>query len=127
MQNRAVWLCRNSKYGHISEHYKHLRWLQLESLIQYCSLCLIYHQFHQLQCILLQLPIQFGRYYHYCTRTSSFFAHLPRYHLTFAQRYFRYKASHWWNGLPNDENFTAAIADRCSFLFSYSVFDYLCN
>ena len=54
MQNRAVRLCRNlRKYDHVSEHYKHLRWLQLEALIQYRSLCLMHHQFHQLQCITL--------------------------------------------------------------------------
>ena len=122
MQNRAVQLCKNlKKYDHVSEHYKHLRWLQLESLIQYRSLCLMHHQFHQLQCIPLQPPIQFGRHHNYCTRTSSFFANLPRYHLTFSQRHFRYKTSQWWNGLPDDENFTAAFP----FLFSCSVFDYL--
>ena len=112
MQNRAVRLCRNlRKYDHVSEHYQRLRWLQLEALIQYHSLCLMHHQFHQLRCIPLQPPISFGRHHHHCTRVSPFFANLPRCRLTFSQRHFRYKASQWWNGLLGDESFTTAIID----------------
>ena len=47
MQNRAVHLCRNLKnHGHITKHYRALRWLPLEYQIQFKCLCVMNHQYH---------------------------------------------------------------------------------
>ena len=60
--------------------------------------CCVYHYIHT--------PILFGRHHHRDTGTCLFYVDLPRYHLTFLQRHIRYtgvyKASQWWNGLPNN-------------------------
>ena len=103
---------------------QHLHWLLLDSFLQHCSLCLMYHQFNGMWCIPLQPPILFGRHHHHNTRVCSFFANLSRYHLTFSQRHFHYRTSQWWNGLPN---YTVAISDSHSFLFSCNLFNHLCN
>ena len=69
MQNRGVRLCRNlKKFDHITEHYRALRWLPLEYLIQYRCLCLMNRQYHGYRCIDLCPPLQFGRFHQYGTR-----------------------------------------------------------
>ena len=52
MQNRAVHLCRNlNKFDHVTDHYRALRWLPLEYLIQYRCLCTMNRQYHGHRCI----------------------------------------------------------------------------
>ena len=97
LQNRAVRLCRSlSKFDHVSEHYSSLKWLPLQQLIQFRSVCVMYHQYHHTRGIPLSPPIKFGHcqsLYH--TRTANNFANPERFHLTFLQRFFRYQASNW--------------------------------
>ena len=58
MQNRAVQLCCGlRKYDHVTEFYHRLRWLPLPCFVQFKSLCLMYHQYHQFRYILLDPPI----------------------------------------------------------------------
>ena len=46
MQNRAVRLCKHlSKFVHVSEHYRQLKWLPLIKLIQLHSIHLMYCQY----------------------------------------------------------------------------------
>ena len=120
MQNRAVRLCRNlKKFDHITEHYRALRWLPLEYLIQYRCLCLMNRQYHGYKCIALCPPLQFGRFHQYGTRVRPTSAHIERCRLSHTQKHFRYKASHWWNSLP--QHITSVGT------FSYSLFNYLCG
>ena len=71
--------------------------------VSYHSLCIMFHQFHGYgKGIPLEPPILFGRLTDYHTRTKDFFSHPVRCRLSFTQRFFRYKAAHWWNLLPSD-------------------------
>jgi len=45
--------------------------------------------------------IQFGRQSYYETRTPPYFAVPCRFRLAFTQRFFRSKATYWWNNLPS--------------------------
>ena len=103
MQNRAVQLCcRLTKYDHVTEFYHRLRWLPLPYFIQFKSLCLMYHQYHQFRCILLDPPICFGgSFADYYTRTPTYFANIPVFHLSYTQCFFHYKTIQWWNALPS--------------------------
>ena len=79
MQNQAVRLCRNlKKYDHITEHYRILRWLPLECLIQYQCLCVMSRQYYGHCCIALCPPLKFGQSHWYGTRAMSTFAHTER-------------------------------------------------
>ena len=98
MQNCAVRLCCSlQKYDHMSAFYHGLNWLPLPCFIQFRSLCLTYRQYHQFKCIPLEPPIVFGRTSSYCTRTPVYFANVPVSRLSFPRRFFRFKASQWWN------------------------------
>ena len=102
MQNRAVRLCCSlRKYDHVSAFYHRLNWLPLPCFIQFRSLCLMYRQYHQFKCFPLEPPIVFGRTSSYCTRTPVYFANVPVSRLSFPRRFFRFKASQWWNLLPS--------------------------
>ena len=80
MQNRAVHLCRNlKKFDHVTDHYRALRWLPLEYLIQYRCLCTMNRQYHGHRCIPLCPPLKFGRFHQYGTRVGSTFACIERY------------------------------------------------
>ena len=71
MQNRAVHLCRNlNKFDHVTDHYRALRWLPLEYLIQYRCLCTMNRQYHGHRCIPLCPPLKFGRFHQYGTRDA---------------------------------------------------------
>ena len=101
MQNHAVRLCCNlQKYEHVSAFYHKLNWLPLPCFIQFKSLCLMYHHYHCFKCIPLEPSIVFGGTSFYSTRTPEYFANIPLFHLSFPQRFFRFKAIQWWNSLP---------------------------
>ena len=101
MQNRAVRLCCNlRKYDHVSTFYHKLNWMPLPCFIQFKSLCSMYRQYHHFKCIPLEPPIIFGGTSLYCTRTPVYFATVPMFRLSFPQRFFRFKATQWWNSLP---------------------------
>ena len=54
LQNRAARITKSlSKYDHISDHRKTLNWLSVASLIQYRSLCAMYHHYHPSHAVLL--------------------------------------------------------------------------
>ena len=96
MQNHAGQLCCGlRKYDHVNEFYHRLRWLPLPCFIQFKPLCLMYHQYHQFRCILLDLPICFGGSSTYCT---TYFANIPMF---CTQRFFRYDTIQCWNTLPS--------------------------
>ena len=89
MQICAVQLCCGlRKYDHVTEFYHRLRWLPLPCFIQFKSLCLIYHQYHQFRCILLDPSICFGGSSAYCTSTPTYFANIPMFRLSYTQRFF---------------------------------------
>ena len=104
MQNRAVCLCKSlRKFDHVTSQFKSLNWLPFEQLIiHYRCVCLMHHQFSDTQCIPLSPPLLFGKQHCYATRTSCLFAQLPQCYLSVAQRFFRFKASQWWNSVPKD-------------------------
>ena len=103
LQNRAVCLLFHlHKFDHIIDSYHRVGWLPLSELIKHHSLCIMFHQFHGCgRGIPLEPPILFGRLTDYHTRTKDFFSHSVRCRLSFTQRFFRYKAAHWWNLLPS--------------------------
>ena len=80
MQNRAVRLCKHlSKFDHVSENYRQLKWLPFEKLVQLHSIRLMYCQYHH----------KFGAHNsHYDTRTAAHFANSKRFRLTFSQNFF---------------------------------------
>ena len=79
MQNRAVRLCRNlKKSDHITEHYRALRWLPLEYLIQYKCLCLMNRQYHGHRCVTLSPPLRFGRFHQYMAPECVHHLHVLR-------------------------------------------------
>jgi len=78
MQHHAVTLCYGlRKYDDVSDFYHRLRWLPLLYFIQFKSMCLMYHQFHQFKFIPLEPPISFSGISQYCTRTPADFANIP--------------------------------------------------
>ena len=92
--------CDLRKYDHVSAFYHRLSWLPLPCFIQFRSLCLMYQQYHHFKCIPLEPPIVFGRT-SYNTRTPAYFANIPKFRLSFPQRFFHFKATQWWNSLPS--------------------------
>ena len=100
---------RLRKYDHISSHRARLRWLPVESQIEYRSLCAIHRQYSSHQCVPLDPPIVFGTQHSYSTRSSEQFANIHCCRLTKTQRSFRYAAAMWWNKLSDD------IAVTCFF------------
>ena len=113
MQNRAVRLCKYlSKFDHVSEHYRQLKWLPLRKLIQLHSVRLMYCQYHRTKCIPLMPPIEFGPCHsHYDTRTAAYFANPKRFRLTSSQNFFRFTASQWWKNLSTSLH--CVIKDKC--------------
>ena len=61
------------KYDHISSHRARLKWLPVESQIEYRSLCAIHRQYSSHQCVPLDPPIVFGTQHSYSTRSSERF------------------------------------------------------
>ena len=65
----------------------------------------------------------------YDPRVAYNFANPERFHLSFSQRFFRFKASNWWNSLPsplireNDKNVYAFCKDYSQFIGSCVVFN----
>ena len=90
------------KYDHISSHRARLRWLPVESQIEYRSLCAIHRQYSSHQCVPLDPPIVFGTQHSYSTRSSERFANIHCCRLTKTQRSFRYAGAMWWNKLSDD-------------------------
>ena len=90
------------KYDHISSHRSRLRWLPVESQIEYRSLCAIHRQCSSHQCVPLDPPIVFGTQHSYSTRSLEQFANTHCCRLTKMQRSFRYAAAMWWNKLSDD-------------------------
>ena len=120
LQNRAVRITKSlRKYDHVSHHRKTLNWLSVASLIQYRSLCAMYHQCHPSHAVLLDPPIVFGPQHKHYTRCHQHFANLDRCRLSFTQNFFRYRASHWWNQLPDN------IVSSTLHQFASTVHDYL--
>ena len=124
-QNRAVRLCRNlSRFDRVSGHYRALRWLPLQQLIQFRSVGMMYHQYHHSRGIPLLPPITFGRCQSvYDTRVSDHFANPERFRLGFSQSFFRFKASNWWNSIPSSlaihKNFHAFSKDYYEYLLTH--------
>ena len=120
LQNRAVCIIKSlSKYDHVFYHQKTLSWLSVASLIQYHSLCSMYHHYHPSHAVLLDPPIVFGPQHIHCTRCSEHFANLDWCRLSFTQNFFCYRASHWWNQLP--DHFISSSPNQ----FTSTVHDYL--
>ena len=58
LQNHAVCLIFSlNKFNHVSKHYEQLQWLGLDQYIRFCLICVMFHQYHNSQAILLQPPI----------------------------------------------------------------------
>lgn len=123
--NRAVRICKNlSKFDHVSEHYRSLGWLPLQQLIEFRSVGMMFHQYHRSRGIPLSPPIKFGRcQLSYNTRVATQFANPERFHLSFSQRFFRCKASNWWNSISSplirEENFHAFCKDYRDYLLAH--------
>ena len=90
------------KYDHVSSHRARLRWLPVESQIEYRSLCAIHRQYSSHQCVQLDPPIVFGTQHSYSTRSLEQFANVQCCRLTKTQHSFRYAAAMWWNKLSDD-------------------------
>ena len=75
-------------------------------------------QYHGHRCIPLCPPLKFGQFHQYGTRVGSTFACIERYRLSYTQRHFRYKSTHWWNSLPQHVTSEGAFSN---------VFNYLCS
>ena len=89
MQNRAVRLCKHlSRFDHVSEYYRQLKWLPFKELVQLHSMRLMYCQYHHAKCIPLLPPIEFGPHHSHDTRTAAHFANSKRFRLTFSQNYY---------------------------------------
>ena len=115
--NRAVWVtCRLRKYDHVSAA-RH-NWLPFDLLVQYRALALMHHHYIHDNCVQLDPPLQFGSNHAYGIRQSSHFCNIFRYSTAFGQKFFRSKATTWWNSLP------CSLFD-CS--FSCSLYKYLLN
>ena len=72
MQNRAVRLCKHlSKFDHVSEYYRQLKWLPFKELVQLHSMRLMYCKYHHAKCIPLLPPIEFGPHHSHDTRTAA--------------------------------------------------------
>ena len=100
-QNRAVRLIFSlHKFDHVSNYYKQLQWFNLDQLIQFRLVCMIFHQYHHSQSILLKQPIQFENHTSHFTRTQPHFANLYRCRLSRTQKFFRCTATTYWNNLP---------------------------
>ena len=100
LQNRAVRLIFSlHKFNHVSEHYKRLQWLDLDQLIQFRLVCVMFHQYHRSKGILLLPPIEFGNHTPYHTRTQPHFANPYKYRLSQTQHFFRSAATNYWNKL----------------------------
>ena len=127
MQHRAVRKTMElSKFDHVSQYYPQLNWLPFKQLIQFHSSCLMFRQYHQVRCISLSPPIQFGRCHsQYDTRTNDFFANSHRVRLAFTQKFFRFAAAHWWNAIPLDCH--SAIKDTHYQRFRHDYHAYLLN
>jgi len=88
-QNRTVRLCKNlSRLDHVSGHYRSLRWLPFQHLIQFWSVGMMYHQYHHSRGIPLSPPIKFG----HCqsvqdTRVFDHFANPERFCLRYSQSF----------------------------------------
>jgi len=93
---------------HLCEGFQ---WLPLGSEIQYRSLCAMHHYYFHPQHVLVVPPVKLGCQHQYVTRTTQIFAQPPRCRLAFTQRFFRFKAIHWWNALPNDILTSATFKD----------------
>ena len=75
LQNCAVRLIFSlHKFDYVSEHYKQLQWLDLDQLIQFRLVCVMFHQYHRSRGILLLPPIEFGTLTPCFTRTQPHFA-----------------------------------------------------
>ena len=69
LQNHAVlFMFSLKKFDHVSNYYN------LDQLIQFRLVCMMFHQYHYSQSILLKPPIQFGNYTSHFTRTQPHFA-----------------------------------------------------
>ena len=98
MQNRVVRLAFSlKKYDHISDYYKQLHWFPLDQLIKFLSLCSMHKRFHQRRCIPLEPPINLVNL---ILITPDHLHHL-RELFGISQRFFRYRATQWWNSLPS--------------------------
>ena len=77
-------------------------------------------------CLLLDPPIEFGRQSSYYTRTPASFANIFRYHLSFSKKFFRPKATDWWNDLPMTLiSGSATKFSRELYIIIYCIFDCL--
>ena len=88
------------KYDHVSHSRFVIGWLPVSSVIQHCSLVAMYKQYKCNHCLLLSPQIEFGRQSSYHTRTPASFVNISRYNLSFNKRFFRSRATNWWNDLP---------------------------
>ena len=78
-----------SKFDHVSEYYRQLKWLPFKKLVQLHSIRLMYCQYHHTKCIPLLPPIEFGLHHsHYDTRTAAHFANSKGSALHFHKTFF---------------------------------------
>ena len=106
------------KYDHVSHHRLVIGWLSVSSVIQHRSLVAMYKQYRSDQCLLLNPQIEFGRQSSYYTRTPASFANILRHHLSFSKKFFRSKATDWWNDLP------MTLISRPATKFSRELYNY---
>ena len=84
------------KYDHVSHYRFFIGWLPVSSVILHHSLVAVYMQYRR---VLLNLQVIFGWHNSYLTRTPASFVNISWYNLSFC-KYFRSKATNWWNNLP---------------------------
>lgn len=82
-------------------HRKNLKWLSVQSLVKYRSLCAM-NQIYVGQNTLLDPSISFGKQHDYNTRYSPRFALPVLCHLASTKTLFRHSAAQWWSNLPDD-------------------------
>ena len=87
LQNYAVLLMFSlKKFDHVSNYYN------VDQLMQFLLVCMMFHQYHYSQSILLKPPIQFGSHTSPFTRTQPHFANLNQCRFQ-TQKFFRYTAT----------------------------------
>ena len=100
--NRAVRVtCGLRKYDHVSAAHHNLGWLPFNLLVQYRTLVLMHRHYVHDNCVQLDPPLLFSPNHGHNTRQSSHFCSIFCYSIAFGQRFFRSKATMWWNGLPH--------------------------
>ena len=91
--------CGLRKYDHVSAARHNLGWLPFELLVQCRTLVLMRRHYVHDNCVQLDPPLLLGPNHGHNTRQSLHFCNIFCYLTAFGQRFFRSKATMWWNSL----------------------------